>query len=73
MTKSLPMIKRRKVVMAAKDITFMLSFSPHTSTITFEMRKTIQLMVWPPSENTTSVPQERGFMQNTFMARETDA
>ena len=58
---------------AAKVITFMLSFSPHTSTMTLEIRNTIQLMVWPPSENVTPVPQERDFMQNTFIARVTAA
>ena len=72
-TISLPITRRTKVMTAAKVITFMLSFSPHTSTMTLEMRNTIQLMVWPPSENVTPVPQERDFMQNTFIARVTAA
>ena len=72
-TISLPITRRTKVMTAAKVITFMLSFSPHTSTMTLEIRNTIQLMVWPPSENVTPVPQERDFMQNTFIARVTAA
>ena len=72
-TRSLPIIRRKNVVKAAKETTFTLSLSPHTSTITLEIRNTIQLIVWPPSEKTTLVPQERGFMQKIFMARDTDA